>query len=44
MVLSEEDYYKRVEDSKKKAVDMEVELMKYVAEAKKDLPQPPQMG
>ena len=41
MVLSEEDYYKRVEDSKKKAVDMEVELMKYVAEAKKGMPNPP---
>lgn len=44
MVLSEKDYYKRVQDSKERAIDMEVELMKYVAEAKKNMPQPPVEG
>ena len=41
MVLSEKDYYKRVQDAKERAIDMEVQLMLYTAEAKKLLPQPP---
>ena len=44
MVLSEEDYYKRVEDSKKKAIDMEAELMKYISQVKATMPQPPVEG
>ena len=43
MVLSEKDYYKRVQDAKERAIDMEVELMLYTTEAKKKLPQPPPM-
>jgi len=44
MVLWEDEYYKMVEDAKKKAIDMEVQLMLYTTEAKKLLPQEPQMG
>jgi hypothetical protein len=33
-----------VQDAKQKAIDMEVQLMLYTTEAKKLLPQEPQMG
>lgn len=32
IILSQDDYYKKVEEAKKKAIDMEAELMNYVKE------------
>lgn len=35
IVLTPDDYYKKVEDAKKKAIEMEAELMRYVEEMKR---------
>ena len=46
IVLTSDDYYKKVEEAKKKAIDMEAELMKYVnsikAQSQPEAPMEPQ--
>lgn len=42
LVLTEAEYYKKVEDAKKKVIDMELKLMKYAEDARKEMLPPQQ--